>query len=58
MYPKSVAGLMTCYGAGVPFFRRGIEGDLLFTAIMFGAPILFSALAGKLDRSDDRTAAA
>ncbi len=57
MYPKSVAGLMTCYEAGVPFFRRGIEGDLLFTAIMFGAPILFSALAGKLDRSGDHTAA-
>ena len=31
MYPRTVAGLMTCYAAGVPFFRRAIEGDVLFT---------------------------
>src|ERR1039457_6246052 len=31
MYPKTLSGLMTCYSAGLPFFRRGIAGDLLFT---------------------------
>ena len=25
MYPKTVAGLMTCYDAGLPFFRRAVE---------------------------------
>jgi len=38
MYPKTLSGLTTCYAAGLPFFRRGIAGDLLFTAVMFGLP--------------------
>ena len=58
MYPRTAAGLMTCYGAGLPFFRHGVIGDLLFTAAMFGAPVLFHALAGWLNRSSDHTAAA
>jgi hypothetical protein len=45
MYPKTVAGLMTCYAAGVPFFRRGVAGDMLFTAVMFGLPALAAAIA-------------
>jgi len=45
MYPKTLAGLMTCYAAGVPFFRRGVAGDLLFSALMFGLPALAAALA-------------
>lgn len=47
MYPKTLSGLMTCYAAGLPFFRRGIAGDMLFTAVMFGLP----ALAAMLSRS-------
>jgi hypothetical protein len=38
MYSKTLSGLMTCYAAGVPFFRRGLAGDMLFTAVMFGLP--------------------
>ena len=58
MYPHSVAGLMTCYDAGLPFFRRAVEGDLLFTTAMFGAPVVLAYLAGKLQKSGDHTAAA
>lgn len=58
MYPHSIAGLMTCYEAGLPFFRRAVEGDLLFTSAMFGAPVVLGYLAGKLQRSGNRTAAA
>jgi hypothetical protein len=47
MYPKTLAGLMICYGMGLPFFRRAAEGDMLFTAAMFGLPVL----AGYLVRS-------
>ncbi len=36
MYPKTLAGLATCYAAGLPFFRNEMAGDLLFTAVMFG----------------------
>lgn len=45
MYPKTFAGLMTCYDAGLPFFRRALEGDLLFTAAMFATPVLLHALS-------------
>ncbi len=58
MYPKTVAGLMTCYDAGLPFFRRAVEGDVLFTTLMFGAPVALHALAGWLNKSGDHTAAA
>jgi len=47
MYPKSFSGLMTCYAAGIPFFRYGVAGDLLFTTFMFGVP----AAAALLDRA-------
>jgi len=46
MYPKSLAGLMTCYAAGLPFFRHTVAGDMLFTALAFGLPALAAALAG------------
>ncbi len=45
MYPKTLSGLMTCYAAGLPFFRRGLAGDLFFTAVMFGLPAVASVLA-------------
>ena len=44
-YPKSFAGLMTCYAAGIPFFRHTLTGDLLFAAAIFGLPALATALA-------------
>ncbi len=58
MYPKTWAGLLTCYDAGVPFFRPTIEGDLLFTAVMFAAPVVARAIAGALGKTGDHTAAA
>ena len=58
MYPKSFAGLMASYDAGLPFFRRAVVGDLLFTSLMFAAPVALHALSGKLSRSGDHTAAA
>jgi Family of unknown function (DUF6580) len=45
MYPKSLSGLMTCYTAALPFFRRGFEGDMLFTAALFGLPVAAGAIA-------------
>ena len=40
MYPKTLAGLMQCYAVGLPYFRRGALGDLIFTALFFATPIL------------------
>lgn len=36
MYPKTPAGLFTCYAAAVPFFRNSLAGDVFFAAVMFG----------------------
>jgi hypothetical protein len=58
MYPKTLAGLITCYAAGVPFFRRALEGDLLFTAAMFATPVLLHSLSGWLHKSTGDNAAA
>lgn len=40
MYPRSWAGLMASYVAGLPFFQRGAIGDLIFTAAFFAVPVL------------------
>ena len=50
MYPMTLSGLMTCYTAALPFFRRGIEGDLLVTALMFATPVVLHALSGASER--------
>jgi hypothetical protein len=44
MYPKTVAGLMTCYTMALPFFRNAVEGDLFFTAAMFATPVVVQAV--------------
>ena len=58
MYPKNFAGLMESYAVGLPFFRRGVEGDLLFTSLMFATPMVIHALAGIFSKESDRAAAA
>lgn len=37
MYPKTIAGLGTCYAAAVPYFFNTLTGDLLFVGVLFGA---------------------
>lgn len=36
MYPKTLAGLITCYVAAVPFFGPTLAGDLVYSAVLFG----------------------
>jgi len=47
-YPKTLAGLMACYAAGVPFFWNTLAGDICYSALLFGGLFLaertFSAL--------------
>jgi hypothetical protein len=57
MYPRTLDGLFTCYAAGLPFFRRGMEADLLFTCAMFATPVLGHYLAGLLGKGDHTAAA-
>lgn len=37
MYPHTIAGLEACYVMGLPFFQNTIAGDLVYTAVLFGA---------------------
>ncbi len=36
-FPKTPAGLIACYAAGLPFFANTLLGDLLYSALLFGA---------------------
>lgn len=58
MYPRTWNGLMMAYTAGLPFFRRSVEGDLLFTCAMFATPVLLHYLAVRVSRVGDHTSAA
>ncbi len=37
IYTKDLAGLLTCYAAGVPFYQGTLLGDLFYSTILFGA---------------------
>jgi hypothetical protein len=58
MYPRTLSGLMACYAAGVPFFKRAIEGDILFTSVMFLTPVVLHAISHAAAKSGDHIAAA
>jgi hypothetical protein len=58
MYPKSLGGVMMSYVAGLPFFRHALEGDLLFTAVMFATPLALRAMSAGFSKESDHTAAA
>ena len=47
MYPRTVAGLMECYTVALPFFRRELVSDVVFTALFFGLPALVAAFTGR-----------
>jgi hypothetical protein len=58
MYPKNLGGLMMSYAAGLPFFRRAVEGDVFFTIAMFALPVALHALSQVLSKTHDHAAAA
>lgn len=35
-YPRTAAGLLSCYVAGIPFFGWTVVSDLLFAGVLFG----------------------
>jgi hypothetical protein len=58
MYPRTLNGVMASYVAGLPFFRRSMEGDLLFTAAMFATPVALNYLSGVISKADSHVASA
>jgi hypothetical protein len=57
MYPKTWSGLVSCYVAALPFFRRGLAGDMLFTAVMFGLPAIATMVARSIHKPHGAAAA-
>lgn len=43
-YPASLAGLLACYSAALPFFQYTAASDLLYTTITFGSLALWQGL--------------
>jgi hypothetical protein len=41
-YPKSFSGLMSCYGAGLPFYKYSLISTGIFSSILFGSYYLLS----------------
>lgn len=37
MYPENFSGLVSCYIAGLPFFKNTLLGDLVYTGVLFGS---------------------
>jgi hypothetical protein len=35
-YPKTAAGLLACYTAGIPLFWNTLAGDAFYVALLFG----------------------
>ena len=52
-YPKTAAGLATCFMAGVPFFWNTLGGDALYAGILFGAFALAEKMLPALRLSPD-----
>jgi hypothetical protein len=36
LYPKTLAGLLSCYVAAIPFFRNMLAGNAFYTLVLFG----------------------
>lgn len=40
MYPHTLGGLVTCYGAAVPFYRNDLLSTAIVAGLAFGIPVL------------------
>lgn len=46
-YPKTLAGLLQCYVAGLPFYRNMLLGNLLYSGLFFGLYAVALSAAGR-----------
>ena len=40
MYPRTLSGLVACYGAAVPFYRNDLFSTAMVAGLAFGLPVL------------------
>ena len=51
MYPHTLAGLLACYTAGLPFYRNDALSTLALCAILFGLPVVAREIASSVNAS-------
>jgi hypothetical protein len=51
-YPHTLAGLVTCYIAGLPFFGNTLAGDAFYALVFFGGFALLESLSPTLRASE------
>lgn len=56
MYPRTMAGLIACYDAAIPFFRGTAVGDMFFSLALFGVAALLHTLAERVGSAGDGAA--
>jgi hypothetical protein len=49
MYPRTLAGLATCYAAAIPFYRNDLLSTSIVAGIAFGVPVLVRKM--RMERS-------
>lgn len=54
VFPKTIAGLSTCYAAGIPFYRWMLAGDLFFLAVMVGCVAVARSVSPALVADESR----
>jgi hypothetical protein len=54
MYPKSLGGLTMCYTAALPFYANDLVSTGLWSAVLFGLPVLATRLVEATQASGDR----
>jgi hypothetical protein len=52
-YPKTLAGLGSCFAAAIPFFKNDLISSLMFSAVFFAVPVL----AGYSSRATEQKSA-
>ena len=55
MYSHSVAGLVSCYAAALPFYGNDLMSTGVFAAAFFGLPVLVTRLAEIMDSTQQPT---
>jgi hypothetical protein len=55
LYPHSVAGLVSCYVAALPFYGNDLISTGVFAAAFFGLPVLVTRLVEMMDSTQQPT---
>jgi hypothetical protein len=50
MYPHTLAGVMQCYRAGLPFFGRTLASDIVYAGVLFGLHAWLSRTVARSER--------